>query len=104
MRSAVLCRGVQVVKEPVDDWQRVPAQHMGRPLNMLDTFYQDPQAHATSFQSLVLFSRVMQVRQGTHMSTHLGTLADARTQACIHAAWGTTYAGVHTGRVTCTQQ
>lgn len=61
---AVLCCGVQVVKEPVDDWQRVPANHMGQPLNMLDTFYQDPQEHATSFQSLVLFSRVMQVRRG----------------------------------------
>lgn len=81
---------MQVVKEPVDDWQRVPAQHMGRPLNMLDTFYQDPQEHATSFQSLVLFSRVMQVRQG-HTQT------DAGMQARTYAACASTYAPVPLG-------
>jgi hypothetical protein len=58
----VLCRAVQVVHEPVEEWQRVPSIG-GSTLNLLDKFYQDPKEYAYVFQNYVFMSRVMQVRR-----------------------------------------
>jgi deoxyadenosine/deoxycytidine kinase len=66
---------VQVVHEPVEEWQKVPSGPNGKQtLNLLDKFYQDPQKYAYTFQNYVFMSRVMQVRHWSCQATpHLAT-------------------------------
>jgi deoxyadenosine/deoxycytidine kinase len=60
---------VQVVHEPVEEWQKVPSGPKGQQtLNLLDKFYQDPQKYAYTFQNYVFMSRVMQVSHGSRQA------------------------------------
>ncbi|KAI8468469.1 MAG: P-loop containing nucleoside triphosphate hydrolase protein [Monoraphidium minutum] len=51
---------VEVVPEPVEQWQSVPGPD-GR-VNLLDAFYKDPQRYAYTFQNYVFLTRMMQER------------------------------------------
>jgi ABC-type cobalamin/Fe3+-siderophores transport system ATPase subunit len=47
---------IEVVPEPVHQWQKSPQGH-----NMLDLFYKDPKKYAFAFQQFVLVTRMQQV-------------------------------------------
>lgn len=57
--------GVQVVQEPVDEWQSVKAKDRNgreREYNVLEQFYKDPKRYGLSFQQFVLLSRIRKER------------------------------------------
>lgn len=56
---------VQVVPEPVDEWQTAKGkdpQGRERTFNLLEKFYSDPQRYAFTFQNYVLMSRIRRER------------------------------------------
>ena len=56
---------VQIVFEPVDQWQRVAAGE-----NLLDRFYQDTQRWAYTFQSYAFITRVIQQQKKALETSH----------------------------------
>lgn len=50
---------VEVVPEPVEEWQAVTSGD--HPINLLDRFYKDPQRYAYTFQHYVLLTRMQKV-------------------------------------------
>lgn len=63
--TASLILLLQVVHEPVEQWQSVRTVE-GDTLNLLDKFYSNPPKYAYTFQNYVFMSRVLQVgRQQT---------------------------------------
>ena len=55
---------IEVVPEPVEQWQSVPSGEGGPPINLLDRFYKDPKRYAYTFQHYVLLTRMEKVRGG----------------------------------------
>ena len=53
---------IEVVPEPVAEWQHVQSGDGDRVLNLLDMFYRNPQKYAYTFQHYVLMTRVNQDR------------------------------------------
>lgn len=53
----IFCYLLQMVPEPVDQWQNVNGQGG----NMLQQFYDNPRRYAYTFQNYVFITRVMQV-------------------------------------------
>ncbi|KAK2078368.1 hypothetical protein QBZ16_003208 [Prototheca wickerhamii] len=54
---------VEIVPEPVDEWQAVASGDNG-PINLLDRFYKDPRRYAYTFQHYVLLTRMQKARTG----------------------------------------
>lgn len=53
---------IEVVPEPVEEWQSVAGAEGGEgPVNLLDRFYKDPQRYAYTFQHYVLLTRMQKV-------------------------------------------
>lgn len=57
---------VIVVQEPVDEWQTMRTQD-GKPLDLLQKFYEDPDKYAYAFQHMVLMTRVAKDRSTRNM-------------------------------------
>lgn len=53
---------IQIVPEPVAKWQDVGANHH----NILESFYQDPERYAYTFQNYVFVTRLMQERESAN--------------------------------------
>ncbi|KFM27239.1 putative deoxycytidine kinase [Auxenochlorella protothecoides] len=54
---------IEVVPEPVEEWQSVAGAEGGEgPVNLLDRFYKDPQRYAYTFQHYVLLTRMQKER------------------------------------------
>ena len=52
---------LQVVPEPVNEWQHIRSSNGGEPFNLLEAFYKDPSRFAYTFQNYVFVTRLMQV-------------------------------------------
>ena len=52
---------LQVVPEPVNEWQHIQSSIGGEPFNLLEAFYKDPGRFAYTFQNYVFVTRLMQV-------------------------------------------
>ena len=57
---------VEIVPEPVDEWQAVASGDNG-PINLLDRFYKDPRRYAYTFQHYVLLTRMQKARLGNRV-------------------------------------
>ena len=61
-KTGHLAELVEVVPEPVGEWQDVDGA------NLLDVFYKDPQRYAYTFQSYVFVTRLLQARNPPFLS------------------------------------
>eukprot|EP00879_Flechtneria_rotunda_P026725 GHRR01028546.1.p1 GENE.GHRR01028546.1~~GHRR01028546.1.p1 ORF type:complete len:100 (+),score=18.99 GHRR01028546.1:635-934(+) len=80
--AVLWCLCVQVVREPVEQWQSVPTVEGGT-LNLLDRFYSDPQKYAYTFQNYVFMSRVLQVSSARVNSAN-GVESVLYAANCLH--------------------
>ncbi len=61
-RSLELQDLIEVVPEPVEEWQKVH-NGTGEPINLLDRFYKEPERYAYTFQHYVLLTRMEKDRK-----------------------------------------
>ncbi|CAK0784012.1 hypothetical protein CVIRNUC_007215 [Coccomyxa viridis] len=61
--SVELCGEVEVVPEPVNEWQHIQSSNGREPSNLLEAFYKDPSRFAYTFQNYVFLTRLMQARR-----------------------------------------
>lgn len=85
-RSLELQDIIEVVPEPVDEWQAVTgvAGAGAEPVNLLDRFYKDPKRYAYTFQHYVLLTRMQKAGSPGRARVCAGgqTRARTRVRAC----------------------
>lgn len=69
----------------MDKWQNIQDANGGKPSNLLEAFYQNPERYAYTFQNYVFVTRLMQVR-AHHLSDQLAWAERSAADELMHTA------------------